>query len=83
MTWLPVEADDPFGIHNLPYGVVTVGGGRPRIGVRVGDHVLDVGAVERAGLIEAGGTLQAATLTRTARRRRPARPSRPARPLRP
>jgi fumarylacetoacetase len=62
VTWLPVEADDPFGIHNLPYGVVTVGGGRPRIAVRVGDHVLDVGAVERAGLIEAGGTLQADTL---------------------
>ena len=30
--------------------------------MRVGDHVLDVGAVERAGLIEAGGTLQAGTL---------------------
>jgi fumarylacetoacetase len=62
VTWLPLDADDPFGIHNLPYGVVSVGGGRPRVGVRVGEHVLDVGAVERAGLIEAGGTLQATTL---------------------
>jgi fumarylacetoacetase len=53
---------DPFGIHNLPYGVVAAGDGRPRVAVRLGDRALDLGAVERAGLIEAAGTLQAATL---------------------
>src|SRR3954453_8780556 len=62
MTWLDIAAGDPFGVHNLPYGAFTVDAGPPRIGVRIGDRVLDLGAVERSGLIEASGTLQAGTL---------------------
>ncbi len=42
MTWLDLPADHPFGIHNLPYGVYSTGGGERRVGVRVGDRVLDV-----------------------------------------
>ncbi|KUM74134.1 fumarylacetoacetase [Streptomyces curacoi] len=36
---------DPFGTHNLPYGVFSLPGSDParRVGVRLGDHVLDVG----------------------------------------
>ena len=34
-----------FPIHNLPYGVFSVGGDRPRVGVRIGEQVLDVGAL--------------------------------------
>ena len=30
-----VEAGSPFPIHNLPYGVFSVGGDRPRVGVRL------------------------------------------------
>lgn len=38
-----------FGPHNLPYGVFgTVGDPARRIGVRVGDHVLDAAAAARA-----------------------------------
>ncbi|GGZ52845.1 fumarylacetoacetase [Streptomyces inusitatus] len=45
----PAEGD-PFGPHNLPYGVFTTAGepGRPRVGVRLGNHVLDAGAAARA-----------------------------------
>ena len=32
----------PFGLDNLPYGVFSVGGGPPRVGVRVGDSVIDL-----------------------------------------
>ncbi|WP_327291901.1 fumarylacetoacetase [Streptomyces sp. NBC_01198] len=40
-----VPDDDPFGVHNLPYGVFrTAAQPRPRIGVRFGDRVLDAGA---------------------------------------
>src|SRR5579884_457918 len=50
-TWVDgVPDDSPFGVHNLPYGVFTTAT-RPeqrRIGVRIGDYVLDVGAVARA-----------------------------------
>ena len=51
MTWLDLPADHPYGIHNLPYGVFSTPGTEPRVGVRVGDHVLDVGAcAEQAGM---------------------------------
>ncbi|QNS04736.1 fumarylacetoacetase [Streptomyces xanthii] len=38
----------PFGAHNLPYGVFSPAGQEPRVGVRLGDHVLDAGAVAAA-----------------------------------
>ncbi|GII25321.1 fumarylacetoacetase [Planosporangium mesophilum] len=62
MTWLDIPADDPFGVHNLPYGAFDPGDGSSRLGVRIGDRVLDLAGLERAGLIEARGALQAATL---------------------
>lgn len=45
---LDLPEGDPFGPHNLPYGVfstATAGDGeaRRRIGVRIGGHVLDAG----------------------------------------
>ncbi|MFJ8112577.1 fumarylacetoacetase [Streptomyces sp. NPDC096132] len=40
---------DPFGPHNLPYGVFSLSGSAERtVGVRLGDHVLDAGAAARA-----------------------------------
>ncbi|MER7703597.1 fumarylacetoacetase [Kitasatospora sp. NPDC097605] len=49
-SWLAPANDSPFGLHNLPYGVFTAGDrpGRRRIGVRVGEFVLDAGAAARA-----------------------------------
>ena len=50
-TWLDLPDDHPFGVQNLPYGVFSTSGTGPRVGVRVGDHVLDAGAcAERAGM---------------------------------
>ena len=53
MTWLDLPADHPYGIHNLPYGVFSTPGNDPRVGVRVGDQVLDVAACARV-LAETG-----------------------------
>ncbi|MGL5816393.1 MAG: fumarylacetoacetase [Phycicoccus sp.] len=51
MTWLDLPADHPFGVHNLPYGVFGVGDDSPRVGTRIGEHVLDLAAcAERAGM---------------------------------
>ncbi|GAB2605786.1 fumarylacetoacetase [Streptomyces capparidis] len=49
-TWLDLPDDTAFGPHNLPYGCYTApdGPGRPRVGVRVGDLVLDAAACARA-----------------------------------
>lgn len=47
-----------FPLENLPYGVFSANGGAPRCGVAIGDLVLDVAALERAGVIAlAGGPL--------------------------
>ncbi|KIF76149.1 fumarylacetoacetase [Streptomyces sp. 150FB] len=45
----PAEGD-PFGPHNLPYGVFSTADepARRRLGVRIGDQVLDAGAAARA-----------------------------------
>ncbi|MFF4586652.1 fumarylacetoacetase [Streptomyces sp. NPDC001388] len=44
-----LSEDDPFGPHNLPYGVFSLPGAAERtVGVRLGDHVLDAGAAARA-----------------------------------
>ena len=48
-TWLDLPADHPFGLANLPYGVFSTPGTSPRVGVRVGDWVLDAGAALGAG----------------------------------
>ncbi|CAM5477951.1 fumarylacetoacetase [Streptomyces canus] len=44
-----VPEGDPFGPHNLPYGVFSPPGSSDRtVGVRLGDHVLDAGAAAAA-----------------------------------
>ncbi|KAK1180069.1 fumarylacetoacetase [Streptomyces sp. NBS 14/10] len=47
---LDLPHDDPYGPHNLPYGVFTTPDAPDlrRIGVRYGDHVLDAGAAAAA-----------------------------------
>ena len=48
-TWLDLPADHPFGIAHLPYGVFSTTDRSPRVGVRIGDWVLDVSEVARIG----------------------------------
>src|SRR5512132_2675989 len=54
-SWLPAAntADTDFPIQNLPLGVFRRRGSgeAPRIGVAIGDQVLDVTACVRAGLL--------------------------------
>ncbi|MCX3063321.1 fumarylacetoacetase [Streptomyces beihaiensis] len=46
---LNLPEGDPFGPHNLPYGVFSPNpDGERRVGVRLGDHVLDAGAAAAA-----------------------------------
>ncbi|TGD96777.1 fumarylacetoacetase [Methylobacterium nonmethylotrophicum] len=40
-----------FPIQNLPFGVFSPEGGGKRIGVAIGDHVLDLAAAQAAGLL--------------------------------
>ncbi|MDT8914891.1 fumarylacetoacetase [Amycolatopsis sp. PS_44_ISF1] len=61
MTWLDLAEDSPFGLDNLPYGVFSRGGEPARrVGVAVGEHVLDLPAAAEeaaapfAGLLGSG-----------------------------
>jgi fumarylacetoacetase len=53
-TWLDIPADHPFGLANLPYGVFSTQGRPRRVGVRVGDWVLDAGAASEQAGMESG-----------------------------
>lgn len=52
-SWVDSANDQasPFPLNNLPCGVFSVGGDDPRCGVAIGDFVLDVAALENAGLL--------------------------------
>jgi fumarylacetoacetase len=44
-TWVDVHAGSDFPIENLPYGAFSTGDGPPRLGVAIGDQVLDLAPV--------------------------------------
>jgi fumarylacetoacetase len=46
-SFISVEAASDFPIQNLPYGVFSAHGLAPRIGVAIGDHVLDLWELEQ------------------------------------
>ncbi|XP_062946639.1 fumarylacetoacetase isoform X2 [Cynocephalus volans] len=47
MSFIPVAENSDFPIHNLPYGVFsTKGNPRPRIGVAIGDQILDLSIIK-------------------------------------
>ena len=48
-SWLDLPADHPFGVAHLPYGVFSTSRTTPRVGVRIGDWVLDASEVARIG----------------------------------
>lgn len=41
-SWVPVPDRSDFTLDNLPYGVFSTEGSLPRIGVAIGDYVLDL-----------------------------------------
>ncbi|MFQ5947288.1 MAG: fumarylacetoacetase [Acidimicrobiia bacterium] len=55
--WVTVPPGSDFPIQNLPYGVFCKEGERPRVGVAIGDQVLDLAAVAEAGLLSGLGLL--------------------------
>jgi fumarylacetoacetase len=54
-SFIEVAPDSHFPLRNLPYGIFsTARDPRPRAGVAIGDFVLDLAALEAAGLLVAG-----------------------------
>src|ERR1700730_13724400 len=56
-SFIAVDPTSDFPIQNLPYGVFSAKDGLPpRVGVAIGDYVLDLSAVESEGLIDLAPT---------------------------
>ncbi|MGI8573962.1 MAG: fumarylacetoacetase [Egibacteraceae bacterium] len=51
-SWVPSAQGSPFPIQNLPYGVFSHDEEEPRVGVAIGDRVLDLAALAWANLLE-------------------------------
>jgi fumarylacetoacetase len=53
-SFIPVDPTSDFPIQNLPYGVFSAHGLAPRVGVAIGDYVLDLWELEQDGRFEIG-----------------------------
>ncbi|MEE4273322.1 MAG: fumarylacetoacetase [Thermoanaerobaculales bacterium] len=54
-SFVDVAPDSHFPLHNLPYGVFRPSAGaKPRIGVAIGDRVVDLSVLAEAGLLTGG-----------------------------
>ena len=51
-SWVRIPEGSGFPLQNLPYGVFAPPAEVPRVGVAIGEHVLDLGAVAAAGLLD-------------------------------
>jgi fumarylacetoacetase len=51
-SWIPGADGSGFPAEHLPYGIFSTVDEGPRVGVRIGDHVLDLVPLERKGLVE-------------------------------
>jgi fumarylacetoacetase len=59
-SFLPVPRDSHFPIQNLPFGVFRRRGrGKPRVGTRVGDTIVDLAALAKSGLFDGTADLDA------------------------
>jgi fumarylacetoacetase len=64
-SFIPVDPASDFPIQNLPYGVFSARDGlAPRVGVAIGDYVLDLWELEQDGRLDVGelGVFSASTL---------------------
>ncbi|MGB0099857.1 MAG: fumarylacetoacetase [Nocardioides sp.] len=51
-TWVPGAAGSLFDVDNLPYGVFSRAGEEPRVGVRIGELVVDLAPVAAAEMLD-------------------------------
>jgi fumarylacetoacetase len=54
-SWAPVPAGSDFPIQNLPYGVFRPRQGAPRVGVAIGEQVLDLAVLHETGRLAGTG----------------------------
>jgi fumarylacetoacetase len=61
-TWVEGAAGSLHDVDNLPYGVFSHDGEAPRVGVRIGEHVLDLAPVAAGDMLEVAHVFEAPDL---------------------
>ncbi len=62
ISWLPINNDSDFSIHNLPFGIFSIHGGLKKVGVAISDKVIDLAALADHGLLKEIGGLAKSVL---------------------
>jgi fumarylacetoacetase len=62
MSWVEGAAGSGYDIDHLPYGVFTHEGESPRVGVRIGDQVIDLAPVAAGDMLEVSHVFEAPSL---------------------
>lgn len=52
VSWIEVEANSDFPIQNLPFGIFKTQSSSPRVGVAIGDNVIDLALLNKLGYFE-------------------------------
>ncbi len=52
-SWVQIPEGSDFTIHNLPFGIFSIKNGKPRVGIAIGNQILDLAAVARLGHFDA------------------------------
>jgi len=50
--WIPLPQGTDFSIHNLPFGIFSVGNNPRRVGIAIGDKIVDMAVVAALGYFE-------------------------------
>ena len=50
--WVPVPDNSDFGIHNLPFGIFSVGNNQKRVGVAIGNSIIDLAVLADLGFFD-------------------------------
>lgn len=51
-SWVNIPAESDFTIQNLPYGIFKHGIKKPRVGIAIGEHVLDLSFLYKRGYLD-------------------------------
>ncbi len=54
-SWIPIDKDSDFSLHNIPFGVFKMKGSKPRVGTRIGNKVIDLWVLAENGFFKETG----------------------------
>lgn len=64
-SWLPVDRESDFSLHNIPFGIFSHNGGIPHAATRIGDTVIDLAVMAENGLFDGVGAFGAEVFRKT------------------